>query len=250
MSRKNFSATGKAVHFFNNIGVFLITLFIVYPLLLVISASLCDPGSVSAASGWLWPVDITWGGFQRVFQDGSIWRGYGNTIYYTLLGTAIHLIVLLPCSYALSRKEILGKKIILWFILFTMLFNGGLIPTYLLIKSLGMVDTVWAIVIPGVVGAWSILVGRAFFEQNIPDELVDASRIDGASEFYIFRKIVLPLSLPIIAVMALFHGVSLWNQYFGALIYLSERKMYPLQLILSENLLINERSAEHTSELQ
>jgi len=244
MSRKNFTATDKTFLFFNNIGVFLITLVIVYPLIFVISASISDPASVSTGKMWLWPVDITWGGFQRVFQDGSIWRGYGNTIYYTLLGTVIHLIVLLPCSYALSRKEIMGKKLILWFILFTMLFNGGLIPTYLLVKSLGMVDTVWAIVIPGVVGAWSILVGRAFFEQNIPDELVDASRIDGASEFYIFRKIVLPLSLPIIAVMALFHGVSLWNQYFGALIYLSERKMYPLQLILREILVVNEISTD------
>src|SRR5690625_454542 len=111
MSRKNFTATDKTFLFFNNIGVFLITLVIVYPLIFVISASISDPASVSTGKMWLWPVDITWGGFQRVFQDGSIWRGYGNTIYYTLLGTVIHLIVLLPCSYALSRKEILGKKI-------------------------------------------------------------------------------------------------------------------------------------------
>src|SRR5699024_8431495 len=120
----------------------------------------------------------------------------------------------------------------------------GLIPTYLVIQSLGMVDTIWAIVIPNVVGAWNILVARAFFEQNIPDNLVEASKIDGASDFLIFRKIVLPLSLPIIAVMALFHGVSLWNQYFGALIYLNDRELYPLQLILREILVVNEMALE------
>lgn len=244
MSRKNISMSDKTFNAFNNLFVFLITLVIVYPLIFVVSASISDPGAVSTGKMWLWPVDITWDGFNRVFNNTSIWRGYRNTIFYTLLGTSIHLIILLPCSYALSRKEIMGKKYILWFILFTMLFNGGLIPTYLLIKGLGMLDTVWAIIIPGVVGAWSILVGRAFFEQNIPDELVEASRIDGASELYIFRKIVLPLSLPIIAVMALFHGVSLWNQYFGALIYLSDQKKYPLQLILREILVVNEIAAD------
>ncbi len=193
---------------------------------------------------WLWPVDITFAGYKRVFQNDAIWLGYRNTIFYTILGTIIHLIVLLPCAYALSRKEVMGKKYILWIILFTMMFNGGLIPTYLVIKTLGMVDTVWAIVIPGVVGAWSILVARTFFQQTIPDQLVEAAKIDGASDYYIFGKVVLPLSMPIIAVMALFHGVSLWNQYFTALIYLSDEKLYPLQLILRQILVIAQISQD------
>lgn len=242
--RKGFSLSDKAFDVLNNIFVTLLVIIIVYPLVFVISASISDPGAVSSGKMWLWPVDITFEGFKRVFNNGAIWAGYRNTIMYTLLGTSIHLIILLPCAYALSRKEVLGKKLILWFILFTMLFNGGLIPTYLLIKSLGMVDTIWAIVIPGVVGAWSILVARSFFEANIPDELVEASKIDGATDFLIFRKIVIPLSLPIIAVMALFHGVSLWNQYFSALIYLSDRNLFPLQLILREILVVNEMGAD------
>lgn len=230
----------KTFEVLNNIFLTIVLIIVVYPLIFVLSASISDPQAVSSGKMWLWPVDITFKGYEKVFADSSIWRGYGNTILYTIVGTAVHLFVLLPCAYALSRKELKGKKIILWFILFTMLFNGGLIPTYLVVKSLGMLDTMWAIVIPGVVGAWSILVARAFFQQSIPDQLVEASKIDGASDFYIFMRIVLPLSIPIIAVMALFHAVNLWNQYFNALIYLSDRDMYPLQLILREILVVNQ----------
>ncbi|WP_066190617.1 carbohydrate ABC transporter permease [Gracilibacillus timonensis] len=231
----------------NNFLVSLIVIVVIYPLIFVLSASISDPAAVTSGRMWLWPVDITFEGFKRVFENQDIWTGYRNTIMYTLLGTLIHLVILLPCAYALSRKELMGKKIILWFILFTMLFNGGLIPTYLVVKSLGILDTIWAIVIPNVVGAWSILVARTFFQHSIPDELVEASKIDGASDFYIFRKVVLPLSLPIIAVMALFHGVSLWNQYFTALIYLSERELYPLQLIIREILVVNQMGLEEGS---
>lgn len=237
---KNFSLSDKAFDVLNTIFLVIVLILIVYPLVFVLSASISDPTAVSSGKMWLWPVDITFKGYERVFADGAIWRGYGNTILYTAVGTAIHLFVLLPCAYALSRKELMFKKGILWFILFTMLFNGGLIPTYLIVKSLGMLDTMWAIVIPNVVGAWSILVARAFFQQSIPDQLVEASKIDGASDFYIFIRIVLPLSLPIIAVMALFHAVNLWNQYFNALIYLSDRDKFPLQLILREILVVNQ----------
>src|SRR5699024_10716678 len=162
---------------------------------------------------------------------------------YTAVGSAIHLFVLLSCAYALSRKELMFKKGILWFILFTMLFNGGIIPTYLVVDSLGMLDTMWAIVIPNVVGAWSLLVALAFFRQTIPYELVEASKMDGASDIVIFIRVALPLSLPIIAVMGLFHAVSLWNQYFKALIYLSDENLFPLQLILRQILIINQVGA-------
>jgi len=236
----NVSLSDKAFDIINKILVSIVVIVIVYPLIFVISASISDPAAVSSGRMWLWPVDITFAGYKRVFQYDTIWIGYRNTIFYTLLGTAIHLIVLLPCAYALSRKEVMGKKLILWVVLFTMLFNGGLIPTFLVVKTLGMVDTAWSIVIPGVVGAWSILVARAFFQQTIPDQLVEAAKIDGASDFYIFGKVVLPISMPIIAVMALFHGVSLWNQYFTALIYLTNEKLFPLQLILREILIVAE----------
>lgn len=227
----------------NAILVTLITIVIIYPLVFVLSASISDPAAVSTGKMWLWPVDLTFNGFIKVFQNDAIWLGYRNTIIYTTVGVLIHLFVLLPAAYALSRKELAGKKYFLWFILFTMLFNGGLIPTYLVVKNLGMLDTMWAIVIPGLVGAWSVLVARAFFEQSVPDQLVEASKIDGATDYKIFLRIVLPLSMPIIAVMALFHAVALWNQYFSALIYLSNDRLYPLQLILRQILVLNEVDA-------
>jgi len=244
---KKHGLSDKSFERINNTLVAILVIVILYPLVFVVSASISDPGAVNTGKMWLWPVDITFEGFKKVFENSEIWRGYRNTIFYTILGTVIHLVILLPAAYALSRKGLRGKKIILWFILFTMLFNGGLIPTYFVIKGLGMVNTVWAIVIPNVVGAWAILVARTFFQSTIPEDLVEASKIDGASDFYIFRKIVLPLSMPIIAVMALFHAVSLWNQYFTAMIYLNERSLYPLQLILREILVINQMGLEEDS---
>lgn len=245
MSR--FSLSDKAFDRLNILFVSIITIIVIYPLIFVLSASISDPQAVNTGKMWLWPVDITFDGFQRVFQNDAIWTGYKNTILYTIVGVLVHLFVLLPAAYALSRKELMGKKFWLWFILFTMLFNGGLIPTYLVVRNLQMLDTMWAIVIPGVVGAWSILVARTFFQQTIPDQLVEASKIDGASDFYLFIKVVLPLSLPIIAVMALFHGVALWNQYFNALIYLRTEDKFPLQLILRQILILNEVNASSIS---
>lgn len=251
---RRISTSDKSFDLLNKIFLSVLVVIIVYPLIFVISASISDPLAVSSGKMWLWPVDITLDGYKIIFQDGSIWLGYRNTILYTIVGTLIHLFVLLPCAYALSRKELMGRTYILWIVLFTMMFSGGLIPTYLIIKSLGMLDTMWALIIPGVVGAWSILVARAFFHQSIPDQLVEAAKIDGGSDLYIFTRIVLPLSLPIIAVMALFHAVGLWNQYFNALIYLSDRDKFPLQLILREILVVNqmqlgEGSGEQTESL-
>lgn len=228
-----------------NIGIVLvITVLIIYPLIFVASASISDPVAVNTGQVWLWPVNITFEGFRRVFQNDAIWRGYRNTIFYTVVGTLLSLIVLIPAAYALSRPEIMGKKYILWFMLFTMLFNGGMIPNYLLIDQLGMVNTVWAIIVPGLIGTWNILVTRSFFESSIPLQLIESATIDGASEWLIFRKIVIPLSMPIIAVMALFKGVGMWNEYFRALIYLRDETLFPLQLILREILVLNQVTSQ------
>lgn len=231
---------------FERINFFLvlfITIIILYPLIFVLSASISDPTSVQLGKMWLWPVDITFDGYKKVFANRLIWSGYRNTIVYTAIGTCLHLFILLPCAYALSRKELMAKKTFLWFVLFTMLFNGGIIPTFIVVRELGMLNTMWSVIIPGVIGAWAILVAKAFFEQTIPDQLVEAAKIDGASDFYLFIRIVLPLSLPIIAVMALFHAVAVWNQYLNALIYLRDDTLFPLQLVLRQILVINEIAA-------
>ncbi len=228
----------------NAVFVFLITAIILYPLIYVVAASISDPVAVNSGRVWLWPVDITFEGFRRVFSNDAIWLGYRNTIFYTVVGTVLHLLVLIPAAYALSRKEVIGRKYITWFIVFTMLFSGGMIPRYLVVDSLGMVNTVWAMLIPNIVGAWSILVARSYFETNIPDSLIESAQIDGASEFTVLLQIVLPLSMPIIAVMALFYGVGMWNQYFNALIYISNERLFPLQLILRQILVLNEMSTD------
>lgn len=228
----------------NNFLVILITLLILYPLIYVVSASISDPVAVNTGKMWLWPVNITLEGFKRVFANPAIWRGYRNTIFYTISGTIISLVVLLPCAYALSRPEVKGKKFILFYIVFTMMFSGGMIPNYILMDKIGFVNTIWAIIIPGSVTAWNLLVSKSFFQSSIPYQLIESAKIDGASEFTIFLKIVLPLSMPIVAVMALFRGVGLWNEYFSALIYLRNEALYPLQLILRQILVLNTITAE------
>lgn len=228
----------------NTFLIILITILIIYPLVFVASASISDPVAVNTGQVWLWPVNITFEGFRRVFQNSAIWRGYLNTIFYTVSSTVLSLLVLIPAAYALSRPEIMGKKYILWFMLFTMLFNGGMIPNYLLIDNLGMVNTVWAIIIPGLIGTWNILVTKSFFEASIPIQLIESATIDGATEWTVFTKIVIPLSMPIIAVMALFKGVGMWNEYFRALIYLRDEALFPLQLILREILVLNQVTSQ------
>lgn len=228
----------------NTIFLIAIVVIIGYPLWFVVIASISDPQAVEAGRVWLWPVDLTLDGYKRVFAESAIWTGYRNTIIYTLIGVALHLFLVLPCAYALSRKNVVGRTVITWYILFTMLFSGGMIPTYLVVKNLGMLDTLWAVVVPGAAGAWSILVGRAFFKQTVPEELNESAKVDGASDFQVFLRIAIPLSAPIIATLALFHGVGLWNEYFKALIYLSDRDKYTLQLILRELLIVSQDATQ------
>ncbi|MGO1199803.1 MAG: carbohydrate ABC transporter permease [Dermabacteraceae bacterium] len=227
----------------NTVFLIVIVLVIGYPLWFILVASISDPQAVETGKVWLWPVDATLDGYKRVFSQASIWTGYRNTIVYTLVGVAVHLVLVLPCAYALSRRTMTGRTAVTWCILFTMLFSGGLIPTYLLVRNLGMLDTLWAVVIPGAAGAWSILVGRAFFTQTVPEELAESARVDGAGDIQVFFRIAIPLSAPIIATLALFHGVGLWNEYFKALIYLTDRDKYTLQLVLRELLVVSQEAS-------
>nr|WP_212972001.1 carbohydrate ABC transporter permease [Bacillus sp. J14TS2] len=228
----------------NKILVWFFIIIIMYPLIYIVSASISDPSFVNSGQMWLWPKGITFEGFQRVFQNTDIWIGYRNTIFYTLLGTFINLAVTLPAAYALSRQELIGKKVIMALFVFTMFFEGGLIPTYLLVRDLSMVNTIWALVIPSAAAMWNIIVTMTFFKMTIPKGLEEAAEMDGASQFRTFFQIVLPLSAPIIAVMALFYGVGHWNQYFGAMIYLSDEKLFPLQLFLRKILIQQQMTAD------
>lgn len=222
-------------------------LIVLYPLIYIVSASISNPHLVNSDEMWLLPKGITFEGYRTLLGNSSIWRGYLNTIYYTVLGTSINLLVTLPCAYALSREDFYGRRAFTNFMLVTMFLSGGLIPSYLLIRSLGMLNTVWALVIPGAVSVYNVVVTRTFFQSTIPREMEEAAIVDGCSDFRLFMQIVLPLSTPIIAVMALFYGVGHWNSFFNALIYLSDRSMYPLQMILREILILQDMSSNTVS---
>ena len=239
--------TSRGDRWFDRLNtVFLLAVVVVigYPLWFVLIASVSDPHAVQTGRVWLWPVELNVDGYARVFAQASIWTGYRNTVVYTIVGVALHLLIVLPCSYALSRRTMAGRTAGTWYILFTMLFSGGIIPTYLVVKDLGMLDTLWAVVVPGAAGAWSILVGRAFFTQSVPEELAEAATVDGAGDIQTFLRIAIPVSAPIIATLALFHGVGLWNEYFKALIYLSDRDKYTLQLVLRELLVVSQEASQ------
>ena len=238
-------AESSADRWFLLINRFFVTLLLIgiaYPLIYVISASISDPAEVNSGRMWLWPMEITWEGYARVFRNGEIWLGYRNTVFYTLFGTFLNLLVTIPCAYALTRAEIKGRNLVMAYFVLTMFFNGGLIPTFLVVKSLGMVDTVWALLIPNLVAVWNMIVTRTFFQSNIPRELEEAAEMDGCSPSRLLVQLVLPLAKPVIAVMALFYGVAHWNQYFAALIYLSNRDLFPLQMFLREILVLNQMS--------
>lgn len=221
----------------NYVLLTLVMLIVLYPLLFVLSASVSNPETVLRGEMWLIPKQINFDAYAKIFQNKDILLGYGNTILYTLLGTAINLIMTICAAYPLARKDFLGRGLITAMIVFTMFFGGGLIPTYLLIKNLNMLDTLWVMVIPNAVAVWNIIIMRTFFQQSIPGEIQEAAMIDGCSHMQTLLRIVLPLSMPIIAVMVLFYAVGHWNSYFNALIYLSSKDKFPLQLILREILI-------------
>lgn len=230
----------------NGIFIFLFTAVTLYPLLYVLSASISSPDAVNSGQMWLWPVGINFKGFQRIFRDSSIWLGYRNTIFYTVTGTLLSLAITLPCAYALTNKKLPGRKFINGLFLFTMFFSGGLIPTYLLLKNLHILNTIWAVLLPPAASIWNIIITRTFLETSIPYELQEAAEIDGCNVFQRFFKIILPLSAPIIAVMALFYGVGRWNSYFSEMMYLRDSSLYPLQVYLREILVTVQMNASST----
>lgn len=215
-----------------------------YPLIYVISASISSPDAVASGRMILWPVDITWKGYQYILQYGDIWTGYANTLFYTLVGTSINLIVTLPCAYGLSRRDVPFRGLVMTLFLITMYISGGLIPGYINLSEMHMINTRWVLLLPGAVSTYNLIVARTFFSNTIPWELHEAAFLDGCSNIRLFLKIVLPLSAPIVVVMTLYYGVAHWNSYFSAMIYLSDRSKYPLQVFLREILTKGQFAAE------
>lgn len=233
------SPQDKVFRFFVYLLSGLILLLVVYPLYFVIIASFSDPAAVAGGQVWLLPKGLTLDGYKELFRHSEIWTGYRNTIVYTVLGTAIGLIVNIPAAYALSRKDLVGRGFFTFMFVFTMFFNGGLIPTFLTIKDFNLYDNFWVMVLPFSVAVYNIIVARTFFQNSIPPDLYDAARIDGCGNLRYFARIVLPLSKAVLAVIGLWTAVGLWNSYFNALIYLKDSNLYPLQLILRNILITN-----------
>ncbi len=214
-------------------------LIVAYPLYFIVIASVSDPTAVYSGKVILWPARFTLEGYQRILDYESFFTGYRNTVVYTVVGTAINVLITIPGAYALSRKDLIGRNILMMGVTFTMIFSGGLIPTYLLVISLNLYNTMWALILPAAVSAWNLIVARTFFQETIPDELLEAATLDGAGNTQFFLRVVLPLSKSIIAVMILFYAVNHWNSYFNALIYLKSAEKYPLQLVLRNILFEN-----------
>lgn len=223
--------------YINTALLVLVLMIVLYPLLFVVSASISDPMMVLQGKVWLLPKGLNLMSYQKVFNDARIMVGYKNTIIYTIIGTAINIVLTIMGAYPLSRKDLYGRNAITFFLSFTMFFNGGLIPTYFVVRNLGMLNTIWALIIPNAVAMWNLVIMRTFFQNSIPGELEEAAFIDGCSNVRLIIKIILPLSAPIIAVMVLFYGVGHWNAFFNALIYLTDESKYPLQIILRDILL-------------
>lgn len=215
---------------------------VLYPILFVVSASFSNPMEVMSGKVVLWPKGFTLNAYAEVFKTDEVWTGYRNTILYTTIGTMLNLVLTTLAAYPLSRKDMPWRNAMMFMVTFTMLFQGGIIPTFLIIKGLGMVNTFWALIIPNAIATYNLIVMRTYFQTNIPWEMQEAAMIDGCSNTGILWRIILPLSKPIIAVMVLFYAVNHWNAYFNALIYLRDHNLYPLQLVL-RGILVSNQSA-------
>ena len=217
---------------FNALLLGIIGFAVLYPLVYTISVSLSDPLAVMKGQVRLLPINLSLSAYGAVFQSSKLWKAYLNTVTYTSLGTVIRLVLLVLGAYPLSRQRMPFRSVFLFMIGFTLLFDGGIVPTFLVVKATGLLNTIWAMIIPSAISAFHLIVVRTFFQSTIPQELEDSASIDGANDLQVLFRIVLPLSAPIVAVMAVFVAVEIWNNYFQALIYLSDDTKWPLTVIL------------------
>lgn len=222
------------------VGLTLFFLAVLYPCLFVLSASFSSGKAVQAGKVYLLPVDFSLDGYKTVFHTNTVWLGYANSIFYTVVGTFINVVMTMIAAYCLSRPDVPGRNGFMLLFTFTMFFNGGMIPSYMLVQSLGMLNTRWALLVPGALGVFNMIVARTFIQSSIPGELLEAAKIDGCSDIQYFNRIVIPLSKAIIAVLILFYGVGHWNAYFNAMIYLHDKALYPLTLFLRDILMADQ----------
>ena len=216
---------------------------IIYPLYFIVIASVSDPNLIAQGKVWLLPQGFTLEGYETLFKNDALVRGFGNSLLYTGVGTVVSVSIILCTGYALSRRDMPGRNFFMILFIITMFFDGGLIARYLVVRDLGLLNTMWAVILPGAVGVWNLIIARTFFETNVPAELREAAQIDGANDFRFFFKVALPLTKPLIALMAMTHIVAYWNSYFDAMIYLNDESMYPLQLVLRNVLIQSQASA-------
>lgn len=235
---------------FDAVSFILMTLVLLitgYPLYFIIISSISDPLQVAAGKVYLYPLGFTLDGYAEVFRHQEVVRGFLNSLLITFVGTSINLFVTLPTGFALSRPKFFYKKFVTFFYLITMFVSGGIIPTYLIVRETGLLDTIWALVIPGSLSVYNMFVARTFFKTNISMEIQEAAMLDGCNDFRFFTRIALPLSGSLIAILALYYGVAHWNSYFSSLLYIITPEKFPLQLVL-RNILID-NSMQQTSSI-
>jgi len=227
-----------------NIILAIIAVIVLYPLIFVVSASFSSREAIMNGRVFLWPIDITLEGYQLVFQNRNVIIGYRNSLIYTFFGTSLSVFFTMVCAYPLSKKELPFRKPIMFLFIFTMFFGGGMIPNFMLMRSLNILNTRTVMIVPGMISVFNMIIARTFIINTIPEELQDAAMIDGCRHTKFFFKILMPLSKAVMAVLALQYGVARWNAWFGALIYLTDRSLFPLQLFLRQILIANQISAQ------
>lgn len=242
------SRSDRIFYIVNYIILGLLVLIVIYPLYFIVIASFSSADAVLGGKVILFPVDINFDGYVKIFQRDDIWRGYLNTIFYTVAYTALSVLFTITAAWALSRKKLPFRKFWMAFFIVTMFFGGGLIPFYNVVSGLGMLNSPLAIILPGTVSAWNLFMAKTFFQADIPDGIVEAAEVDGAGKLKLFVSVILPLSMPIVVVLALYYAVGQWNSYFNAMIFLSDEKKYPLQLVLKEILTASETTTGGSGE--
>lgn len=242
------STGDKIVDTINSLFLGFLAFVILYPLYFIVIASISSPDEVLAGHVIIAPIGINFEGYAKIFQRADVWNGYLNTIIYTAITVVLSLVVTIPAGWALSRKNLPGKKFWMGYFIIPMFFGGGLIPFYNVMSKLNLINSIWSIILPSILSVWNLFMAKTFFESTIPVTLLEAAKIDGAGTFRTFFTIVIPISKPIIMVMILYYAVGQWNSYFNAMIFLQDDKLYPLQLVLKEILLASENTTGGSGE--